>query len=341
MQTARNAFLWWLEGQSGLSLDQLSVLVLRATPDPLLRKFKIDSLTCVQPWKPAFDALQGQGFSVHGEFPAPSSAKYDLVVILCTKHKLENQFLLALASTLVAETGTVVAALSNELGGANFYKELGRLMPGTESASKFKARVFWAKNSKEINRELQSQWLKQGEFQIVEGTTLSSRPGVFGWNKIDVGSALLAETISGKLSGSGADLGLGYGFLSDAMLKTCPEITELWGYEAEGTALEAARKNLGSDKRMHFEWADVTKGLSDKKFDFIVMNPPFHEGREMRVDLGEQFIRTAAMGLRPGGDLWLVANNQIPYEHVLREKFGEFERVVARDGFKILKAKFR
>ena len=55
--------------------------------------------------------------------------------------------------------------------------------------------------------------------------------------------------------------------------------------------------------------------------DFVVMNPPFHDGGAEDRLLGQTFIRQAAIMLRRGGLLWVVANRHLPYEAVLGELF--------------------
>ena len=61
--------------------------------------------------------------------------------------------------------------------------------------------------------------------------------------------------------------------------------------------------------------------LGKTLYDVIVMNPPFHDGRDADPMLGLKFITTAAMSLRSTGDLWLVANKHLPYENLMAETF--------------------
>ena len=60
---------------------------------------------------------------------------------------------------------------------------------------------------------------------LVEGLGLWSQPGVFSWNRIDPGSALLAQTLP-ALSGKGADFGCGVGYLAHTVLAS-PAVTHL------------------------------------------------------------------------------------------------------------------
>ena len=59
---------------------------------------------------------------------------------------------------------------------------------------------------------------------------------------------------------------------------------------------------------------------------------------EPRPDIGRAFIAAAADALRDGGELWLVANRQLPYEQALAGGFPQVREVAAGGGFKVIHA---
>ena len=73
-------------------------------------------------------------------------------------------------------------------------------------------------------------------------------------------------------------------------------------------------------------------------FNWVVMNPPFHEGRKGVPDLGRAFIRNAAANLSPSGQLFMVANRHLPYEAALREHFREVTELSGDNRFKLFAA---
>ena len=85
-------------------------------------------------------------------------------------------------------------------------------------------------------------------------------------------------------------------------------------------------------------WTDVAKGTGLAALDFVVMNPPFHDGGAEDRSLGQLFVRRAAEALRKGGRLWLTANRHLPYEPVLKPLFKHVTPVAEADGYKVIEA---
>jgi 16S rRNA (guanine1207-N2)-methyltransferase len=207
--------------------------------------------------------------------------------------------------------------------------------------SKNKCRVFWTASLARLDASLVADWQQLDAVRPIADGRFVSRPGIFAWDRIDVASALLAEHLPASLRGRAADLGAGFGYLSAELLTRCPGVTTLDVYEAENRALELARVNLKSFEAratLNYRWHDVSSGLPDE-YDAIVTNPPFHAQRGIdRPDIGKRFIAVAADSLRPGGQLWLVANRHLPYEAVLSDNFDSVRTVVQQHGYKIIAA---
>ena len=165
---------------------------------------------------------------------------------------------------------------------------------------------------------------------------LWSQPGIFSWNRIDPGTALLLDALP-RLAGRGADLGCGIGVLAHGVLASA-KVTRLDLIDIDRRAVAAARRNV-DDARVGFGWADVRAGTGLAGLDFVVMNPPFHDGGggEDR-SLGRTFIARAAEALRTGGQLWLTANRHLPYETALKPLFRRVTPVIEAGGFKVIEA---
>ena len=157
--------------------------------------------------------------------------------------------------------------------------------------------------------------IAEGALRFVPDLNLSSQPGLFSWDRFDIGSAVLIEELP-ELHGRVGDFGCGYGLLSLAALRSA-EVTAVIGFDLDRRAIAAARANI-RDPRFKAVWVDLAaKGAGGSDLDVIVMNPPFHRAGIEDQNLGLTFIGRAAEALRKGGVLWLTANRHLPYEAVL------------------------
>lgn len=317
-------------------------LFLRARDGWPLRQQSRPGLVCEQSFKPDADALERSGWTVVDPGAEAADARHALVLVLPPRQRDEARALFAQALQRCAPDGVVVACIANDDGAKSGEGDFRTLCGLDGNLTKHHCRVFWVKrDDAKIDAALLAQWSTLDAVRPILGGRFASRPGVFAWNRIDPASQLLAEHLPDDLRGRAADLGAGYGYLSDELLKRCPGIASLDLYEAEARALELARRNLAAAAArlpLRYFWQDVTAGLSET-YDVIVTNPPFHAQQSAaRPDIGRAFIAAAAAALVPGGRLWLVANRNLPYELELDANFGSVRIVAQQQGFKIIEA---
>ena len=318
-------------------------LFLRARPGAWMHRNDVREWTCVQSFKPHADGLLRYVGSVEREVPA--GRRYALVLVLPPRQRDEARALLAQALQHVSDDGKVVVSIANNEGARSGQDDLERLAGPVQHLSKHKCRVFWTTPKSQVDRELQSQWRGFDHIQTIADGWLS-RPGLFSWNRVDPASELLATHLPDSLHGAVADLGSGFGYLAAQALQRCAAITSIDLYEAEARALEPASENLRrvaeecarSHVLINTIWHDVTQGLA-MRYNAIISNPPFHQGRADVPGLGQRFIDVAADALEPDGEIWLVANRHLPYETTLNSRFAHVRCVAQENGFKVLHAK--
>jgi len=141
--------------------------------------------------------------------------------------------------------------------------------------------------------------------------------------------------------GKGMDLCCGYGLLAAHVLKASSSITHLHLVEAERLALDCVKKNVAEYDAvdMHFHHLDAANENLPRHLDFVVCNPPFHTGQSRDVELGQTIVNKACGALTHGGELYLVANRQLPYEHILKAHLREVDCLAVGDGFKVIRGK--
>ncbi len=257
----------------------------------------------------------------------------DSVVMLAPPGTIERRYALALALKALAPGGRLVAMAPIKRGGARLPAELEAFGLTVASAPRRHHRVCEAHLSGPLTGIEAA--LTEGAPRIVPELGLWSQPGVFADGRLDPGSALLIEHLP-LLEGKGADLGAGIGLLTRAVLPS-PLVTALLLVEIDRRALECAEHNI-VDRRAAFLWGDVRTVALPEGLDFVVMNPPFHDGGTEDRALGQAFIRRAAGCLRKGGRAYVTANRHLPYEDVLKASFKLVRLIAEAEGYKLFEA---
>ncbi|MCT8161582.1 class I SAM-dependent methyltransferase [Pseudoruegeria sp. SHC-113] len=323
MQTSRLSLA--LDAQEVSLPAEGRILALRARAADDLAVLPADRLDILQSFAPDHTALKARGFHM---VEAPAATPYAAALVFLTRSKIESQQLIAQA---VAATGGGLVLVDGQKtdGTDSLLKALRKRVPGHVAAfSKAHGKLIWFTGGGNFADWAQATVDSPEGFQTV--------PGVFSADRIDRGSALLAEALPAKLPAHVVDLGAGWGFLSRAILAR-EGVQRLDLVEAEGLALTCAKANI-TDARAQFHWADATDFILDTPADAVVMNPPFHTGRAGDPALGQAFIEAAARLLKPNGSLWMVANRHLPYEAKLAALFRDVKDAGGDSGFKILYA---
>lgn len=164
---------------------------------------------------------------------------------------------------------------------------------------------------------------------------LLSKPGLFGWNKVDVGSALLAGTFAENRPANGSsvvDLGCGYGYLSTQLAQL--DDFHFTATDNNAAALIACRENF---RKMEIRGtvvpSDAGAELGDNIADWLICNPPFHQGFQVEGDLTSRFLSNAARLLKSNGVALFVVNEFIPLAKKAENNFGEIRQLVKNKGF--------
>jgi 16S rRNA (guanine1207-N2)-methyltransferase len=309
----------------GLALPDGGVTILRPRAGEGFGPIDPDRLHMVQGFWPDHAALQAAGHNVSVDArPAPT------VVVCLPRAKTQALMLVAQACALATE---LVIVDGQKTDGIDSVLKALRGQVDVASTSKAHGKIVWF-DPRGVDL---SDWLVPASSVTTDFGTMDTAPGVFSADGVDPASQMLAQALPQDLPARMADFGAGWGYLSAAILsRTGPEVLHL--VEAEHDALAAARRNI-SDPRAQFHWADATTFTLPDALGGIVMNPPFHVGRDARPELGLAFIASAARALGTRGQLWLVANRHLPYEAALTERFTHLAMLAEDTRFRVWHAK--
>jgi 16S rRNA (guanine1207-N2)-methyltransferase len=284
-----------------------------------------DRVEVVTGFKPDADWFEGRGYAVAKRVAGP----YAAAVVCLPRARAQGEALIAAAAQAVVPGGPVAVDGQKTDGVDSLLKALRGRVALSEALSKAhgKIAVFPA-----------GPGLEDWAARPAEVEGFRTVAGVFSADGIDRGSALLAAALPAEMKGKVADLGAGWGYLSRAVLARAG-VKECHLVEAEAEALDCARANV-VDARAEFHWADATTLRLPKLMEHVVMNPPFHAGRDADPGLGMAFIAAAARGLAPDGTLWLVANRHLPYDRALGSLFREVQEIGGDAAFRVTRAAY-
>jgi len=292
---------------------------------------------------PPVDLAEVPGDAVQVSPLIPGSARLedlpdgslDAATVLAPPGTVERRYVLAHTLRALVPGGRMIALAPKDRGGARLAKELAAFdCPAADEPRRHHRICRLARPPEPAGI---GAAIDEGGPRHVDNLALCTQPGIFSWDRLDPGTALLLANLP-PLKGRGADLGCGLGILSRAILGS-PAVTALTLVEVDRRAVEMAQRNV-ADPRATIVWADIrAAGTVPGSLDFVVMNPPFHDGGTEDQALGRTFIARAAVALRKGGTLWLVANAHLPYETALGAAFRDVSVTIQAGGYRVYEAR--
>lgn len=161
--------------------------------------------------------------------------------------------------------------------------------------------------------------------------------GVFSKHGLDFGTRSLLENLDiDNINGNVLDFGCGYGPIGIYISKVKNIKVDM--VDINLRSIELAKKNALLNKvSVNIFESDIYKNI-DKKYDFIISNPPIRVGKEILYKI----LFDASNYLNSNGELWIVINKNQGAKSILKdlEKKYNVELVNKNKGFYIIKAKF-
>lgn len=184
---------------------------------------------------------------------------------------------------------------------------------------------------------------KIGESSVKE-VVFYSKPGVFGWDKMDQGSQLLIEALPAFFDSVKTkpkrllDLGCGYGYIT-AMAAQLNEFDEIVATDNNATALLAAEKTFAENTIPAKCLAtDAGEQITDQ-FDLILCNPPFHQGFSVDGGLTQKFLANTKRLLSKNGQAIYVVNTFIGVEKLANQIDLQTRLITDNKQFKVIELK--
>lgn len=232
--------------------------------------------------------------------------------------------------------GTAWLGLERDRGAKRYEREAtAAIGPGEVVARKKGFRVSRFRCERTAPTEL-DPWLR---FDTPRGPAMALA-GTFAAGKLDPGTARLLDALdrhaADRTRSDVLDLGCGWGPLARWAAAGGGRVTAC---DDDLAAVRSTARNVPGARVVH---SDLDLELSrEDRFDLVLLNPAFHLGAGVRVGLGAAMVETAIRRVRRGGDVWMVANEDLPYDAVIEAAGGEATRVARAGGFRVSRVRRR
>ncbi len=165
---------------------------------------------------------------------------------------------------------------------------------------------------------------------------LVSLPGVFSYDKLDEGTRLLIYTIDNLSGQKVLDVGCGYGILG--MYAAIQGAQSVDMVDNHLLAVASCQENIHRNHLHNCQVfaSDLMSSVSGTTYSCVLSNPPFHAGKQIDYQIAHALIASAFNILEPGGQLRLVANRFIRYNHLMSELFGNVSVLAQTPAYHVL-----
>ena len=277
------------------------------------------------------------------DFSDLQSQSFDGLVYRVSKERATSHHIINSAFTLLKPQGTLLLAGEKNDGIKTYIKQAAKRFGNPVNAEK-QGRAYIAgielhsSHSEPLNDKDYSQLRS---IELCDNLCLQTKPGIFGWDKIDRGSAFLVDHLQTFLNSytepprSLLDLGCGYGYL--ALCASDFGFERLVATDNNAAALSAAGENLSQLSAV--DWQTLASDAGDQiseQFDTILCNPPFHTGFAVDDQLGIKFLKHSKRLLAPKGRALFVVNTFIPLEQKAVPYFSGIEVIANNGSFKLI-----
>jgi 16S rRNA (guanine1207-N2)-methyltransferase len=266
------------------------------------------------------------------ELPQELHQRFNALIIRIPKGRLLTRRWLLQAYNALVVGGKLYIAGSNNSGIQSVIKDTqelfsnGRILAykkGNRVAQFIKQSagvplIKWA----QIPGIAQGTWV---EFSITVSShtfRIRSLPGVFSYDHLDEGTKMLLSVINIPPGARVLDVGCGYGILGLYAAVEGAGLVHLIDSNLLAVASSRETIKLNCITKAEVFAGDLLDPIGTNKYDLILSNPPFHTGHAVDYQIAQAMIDQSFQALNPGGQMIIVANRFIRYDHLIKAIFG-------------------
>lgn len=281
-------------------------------------------------------AVKSERVSSHFCVEYKAQIKHDLVIINFPKSKAEYSFTLAMLAESMTEDATVIIVGENK-GGIKSADKLGKdylsfcnKMDAARHCLLYVGKFKSALPAFDIENFYKYYQVTVGDSQL----KIAALPGVFSQSNLDTGTEVLLENMPTTMKGKVLDFGCGAGVIA-AYIGTVFPKTKLTLVDVSALALRSAETTLALNKLNAECIASNSLSHVKERYDFVISNPPFHQGVKTHYAATEQFLTQIKQHLTAQGCITIVANSFLKYPAIMEKAIGATKTLVVKKGFAI------
>ena len=266
---------------------------------------------------------------------------FDTVLFRVSKERASSHHVINQAARLLKQKGRLVLSGGKNDGIKSYTKSacerLGDHTSACKNGASYLAKICLLANNQnplEDNNYSQLRPIEDPSLQMM------TKPGIFGWNKIDRGSAFLSDCVAEFSSrfitspNSLLDLGCGYGYLANRAENLSLKHITLTDNNA--AALAAVAVNFEHSASEISIVASDAGDIIQRQFDVIWCNPPFHQGFSVDGNMSSKFLTNSKRLLMPKGHAFFVVNAFIPLAQKAQKYFTSVDEIGNNGSFKVI-----
>lgn len=265
-----------------------------------------------------------------------AATKHDMAIIHFPKSKAEFSFILAMLAESMTEDATIVIIGENK-GGVKSADKLAKdyLEYCHKADSARHCLLYIGKYNASIPPfDLQSFYTYY-QVQVQEKTLkIAALPGVFSQKSLDTGTEILLANLPETMSGSVLDFGCGAGVIA-AYIGTVYPQSKLSLVDVSALALHSAQTTLSLNQLSAEYIASDSLSNVKQQYNFVVSNPPFHQGVKTHYGATELFLAEIKQHLSSKGCITIVANSFLKYLPIMEKSIGKTKTLTIKKGFAI------
>lgn len=268
-----------------------------------------------------------------------SDKQHDLVVISFPKSKSELNFTLAMIAHATTEETNMIIVGDNKSGIKSIEKLTINTLTGCNKVDSARhCLLFFAKLITNTSTFSLEDWYEYYNVSINDTQLkIAALPGVFSQKGLDKGTKVLLENFPPIKGDSVLDFGCGAGVIASFIGKLHPGIA-LSLLDVSSLAIASSEKTLSINGLQGKVFASNSLSELKAKYATVISNPPFHQGVNTNYEATESFLKGIKQYLHKSGEVFVVANNFLQYEPIMKSSIGKTKKLTSKQGFTIYQA---